>query len=53
MRIEDGVKRNLKFLKDDIHRVSMHVEHLTIQLMPEVMEPKLPAVFSSRGPFQN
>ena len=38
MEIEDGVEQNLKFLKDHIHGVPMLVEHLTILLMPNIVE---------------
>ena len=38
MEIEDGVEQNLKFPKDDIHVVSMLVEHSTIPLMPNVID---------------
>ena len=38
MEIEDGVEQNLKFTKDDIHGVPMLGEHLTIPLMPNVVD---------------
>ena len=38
MEIEDGVEQNLKFPKDDIHKVPMLVEHSTIPLMPNVVD---------------